>query len=252
MRPVRTKPRLVPVLDVMNGQVVRAVGGRRKEYRPIVSQLTAATTPVAVAKALLTATGAAELYVADLDAIAGSGRIAPSVLELFEVCPVPVWLDAGIGQNLSIAAVPALSHIRPVIGSETCDSPETLFHTLVEAGERKVAFSIDMKHGRLLGHSPAWVEHGVFSDADVLEMAAVVVEHMGVRTLILIDLADVGEKAGPTGTEYWCQKIASRMPNMELIVGGGIRNGDDIERLGEAGATAILVASALHDGALKL
>ena len=52
----RTSPRLIPVLDLMNGKVVRAVGGRRDEYRPVVSTLTPSTEPVEVAMALLAAT----------------------------------------------------------------------------------------------------------------------------------------------------------------------------------------------------
>ncbi len=53
--------RIIPVIDVMDGVVVRAIGGRRDEYRPLVSQLTVSTDPIAVAKALLEATGAKAL-----------------------------------------------------------------------------------------------------------------------------------------------------------------------------------------------
>jgi phosphoribosylformimino-5-aminoimidazole carboxamide ribotide isomerase len=37
-----------------------------------------------------------------------------------------------------------------------------------------------------------------------------------------------------------------------IITGGGVRTWDDVERLGDAGADAILVASALHDGTIRL
>src|SRR5438034_6555798 len=63
--------RVIPVLDVMNGQVVRAVGGRRELYEPIRSRLTQSTDPGAVAAALLLAADVRELYVADLDALDG-------------------------------------------------------------------------------------------------------------------------------------------------------------------------------------
>jgi phosphoribosylformimino-5-aminoimidazole carboxamide ribotide isomerase len=251
MLPARTRPRVIPVLDVMNGQVVRAVGGVRENYQPIACPFTSSRNPYDVASALLQLSGASELYVADLDAITGKGGVSRALQALAEKCPVPMWLDAGIGRRLSVADLPALPHVRPVVGSETCGTPEALRDSLDAAGERRVAFSIDMKRGRLLGHCPAWVEQGVFSDADVLEMAVVTVKQMGVGTLILIDLADVGAKAGPGGTEYWCRKIAARMPEVDLIAGGGVRNWEDVERLGEAGATGVLVASALHDGTLN-
>src|SRR5262249_52677780 len=64
--------RIIPVLDVMKGQVVPGVGGRRHEYRPIVSRLTSATDPVGVAQALAAHFGWRDFYLADLDAILGA------------------------------------------------------------------------------------------------------------------------------------------------------------------------------------
>ena len=39
--PEASRMRIIPVLDLMNGVAVRAVGGRRSEYRPLVSRLCA-------------------------------------------------------------------------------------------------------------------------------------------------------------------------------------------------------------------
>ena len=63
---------IVPVLDILGGEVVRAIGGRRSEYRPLVSKQTNSTDPVEVASAFRTRYGFSEIYVADLDAIAGA------------------------------------------------------------------------------------------------------------------------------------------------------------------------------------
>src|SRR5437879_1133183 len=87
--------RVVPVLDLMGGIVVRGVGGRRSEYRPIVSRLTTACEPIAVAEAFRDQFELSELYLADLDAIA---RKPPS-LELFRALRVrgfTLWVDAGL------------------------------------------------------------------------------------------------------------------------------------------------------------
>ena len=61
--------RFLPVLDIRGGIVVRALAGRRSEYRPLVSQLTDSTDPVVVAEAIRADFGWTEFYVADLDAI---------------------------------------------------------------------------------------------------------------------------------------------------------------------------------------
>jgi hypothetical protein len=48
--------RILPVLDLMNGVVVRGVGGRRSEYRPVASRLAVSADPADVAAASPTST----------------------------------------------------------------------------------------------------------------------------------------------------------------------------------------------------
>jgi phosphoribosylformimino-5-aminoimidazole carboxamide ribotide isomerase len=246
MSPERRKPRIIPVLDVMNGRVVHAVGGLREKYQPIACPFTASLKPFDVAYALLQQSGANELYVADLDTILGTPRVSRAVQTLVEMCPVPTWLDAGIGRKLTAADLPALPHVQPVVGSETCGTPDVLRDAIGQAGGRPVAFSLDLKHGRLLGNWRNWELEG---ERDVLALARRVVG-MGVRTLIVLDLARVGTGTG-SGTEPLLKAVRDEFPEVELIAGGGVKTWADIDRLGEAGADAVLVASALHDGTLR-
>jgi phosphoribosylformimino-5-aminoimidazole carboxamide ribotide isomerase len=241
----RKPPRIIPVLDVMNGFAVRAVSGRREDYQPILCPFTSSRKVYDVASALLQLAKANELYVADLDAIMGKASVSRAVQTVVEMWPVPTWLDAGIGRKLRVADLPNLPHVRPVVGSETCANPEILREALQEAGERPLAFSIDLKGGRLLGQ---WANWGLEGPFDVLRLARRVVE-LGVRSLIVLDLARVGTGTG-TGTEPLLRAIRNEFPDVELIAGGGVRAREDIERLGEAGANAVLVASALHDGTI--
>ena len=62
---------LIPVIDLLKGQVVRGVRGDRQAYRPIESALCASSDPVTVAKILVDHCAAQQLYVADLDALMG-------------------------------------------------------------------------------------------------------------------------------------------------------------------------------------
>src|SRR3954451_5440864 len=87
--------RLIPVLDVMNGVVVRGIGGRRSEYRPIVSRLTSSTDPVEVARALVAAFQPAELYLAAREALAGPAP-AVAVYRAIRELGVRPWVDAGV------------------------------------------------------------------------------------------------------------------------------------------------------------
>lgn len=240
------RPRLIPVVDVMAGRAVRAVGGDRANYQPIRCPLTASSNPADVASALLRQANAGELYVADLDAITGRWAVSAATRQLLEQLPVPVWLDAGIGCT-DILDWPANPNVRPVVGFETCHRPEVLLDTLLEPHRRPVAFSLDLKNGQLLGSWRAW---GLRDWCDATTLARRVIG-VGVRTLVVLDLARVGTGTG-TGTEPLLRAIRAEFPDVDLIAGGGVRTWDDIDRLGEAGATGVLVASALHDGTLTV
>lgn len=219
-------PRIIPVLDVMDGVVVHAVAGERANYRPVVSVLTSSTEPRAVADVLLQITGSQELYIADLNAIQHRGDNF-TVLHQLRDLPVQLWLDAGG------AVRPGF---RPIIGLET--------YRVGDDCPRDAIVSVDLNGGQLLG---AWPElPGVEHPEDVLGVVRHFVR-LGLRTFILIDLQTVGRGQGPSASNR-CHTVKQRFPMIELITGGGVRHWADVEALTEAGADGVLVASALHAG----
>jgi len=64
---------IIPVLDLMNGEVVHAKHGNRHEYLPIKSVLTYSSEPLAVVQALLALYPFKQLYIADINAIQKTG-----------------------------------------------------------------------------------------------------------------------------------------------------------------------------------
>ncbi len=224
--------RVVVVLDLMGGIVVHGVGGRRSEYRPITSKLTPSCEPIAVAEAFRDQLGLSELYVADLDAIMGR----PPSLELFRELSArgfALWVDAGLRRADQAAALFDAGVSRVVAGLETLAGPDEL------AGlNRRCVFSLDLKAGRPLAD---W-------GADPWDIARLAIDR-GVRSLLVLDLARVGEGTG-TGTEELCRRLTTTFPHVEVSAGGGVRGVDDLRRLRECGVSAALVASALHDGRL--
>ncbi len=222
--------RVIPVLDVLGGVVVRAVGGRRDEYQPIRSRLTSSTELSEVATALRNATGCESMYVADLDAIRGGPR-----LTLPELGVSRVFLDSG----LWVPEESAPPGIVPVVGLETAAAPGDF-----PSGEHHNAFSFDLFHGKLWKNWEPWA-----TAADgVLELAEQVAG-LGFRTWIVIDIGRVGGAEGP-GTEEILRQLHREFPEIELLAGGGVRGWDDVRRLSDAGAAGVLVSTALHDGSL--
>lgn len=228
---------LIPVIDLLQGQVVRAVRGDRQAYRPIVSALCASSDPVTVARILCDHCAARQLYVADLDALQGRSTQIAVLVDLLQALPgIEFWLDAGLadapaGQALRSQLAPFASRIVFVYGSESLRSREALERCFGHgAGEDEVraALSLDRRDGQRLDAAGCW-------DAVALWP----------QRLIVMTLERVGSGAGPDLETL--QEVRRLAPGAMLIGAGGIRSEDDMARASAAGADAWLVASALHD-----
>jgi len=242
---------VIPVLDLLDGRVVRAVRGERSAYRPVQSRLAATSDPLALARALLEASGARTLYIADLGAILQRGAHASTLATLRAALPgIELWLDAGFADYASMRALferiddaiadrndhdqhdnPAagseLATLVPVFGSETLRDLHAL-HTAQRAGLAPI-LSLDHRAGELLAasaldRSPAWWPARV----------------------IAMTLDQVGSYAGPDLATF--ERLRAEAPAHTTLIGaGGIRHRDDLAAAASTGASAWLVASALHD-----
>ena len=231
--------RVIPVIDLKGGLVVRGVAGRRAEYRPVVSQLAPSARPVEVARAFRDRVGLTELYLADLDALGGAEPAWPAYAALLAQ-GFTLWVDAGVRDPPRAAAVRAAGVQRVVAGLETVPDVATFERILDALGPEAVVFSLDLRAGEPLGDRRGW------GAADPAQIGARVLA-LGVRRIIVLDLARVGTHQG-TGTEVLCGTLKQHAPTAEIIAGGGMRDADDLRRLAQCGASAALVASALHDG----
>src|SRR3954471_14297815 len=125
--------RILPVIDLLDGRGVGGSPGRAAEYRPVVSRLTASARPLDVARAFRDHFGLTDLYLADLDAIAGQ----PPALDVYAALRAGgfrLTLDAGIrraadGMGLADAGVEAV-----VAGLETVAGPAALADLCREIG----------------------------------------------------------------------------------------------------------------------
>src|SRR6185437_3283064 len=102
-------------------------------------------------------------------------------------------------------------------------------------------FSLDLRDGRPV--VAAGADWGTDDPRRIVEMAVA----EGVESAILLDLARVGSGRG-VGTVDLLESLARDHPGVEWVVGGGVAGPEDVEALGRSGASAVLVASAIHDG----
>jgi len=228
--------RIVPVLDLQRGIVVHARRGDRAGYAPLRSPLVQGAEPVAVARALCAHAGSDRLYVADLDAIAGAPADVRTLRRLAAVAEL--WVDAGAVSAESAAALGEAGAARNVVGTESLTGAG-----FDAVGGPPLVLSVDLRDGRLI--SPRSELEGQAPEA-----AAGLAEAIGVRELLVIDLALVGSRAGPP-LEAVATLVAA-LPGVDVYAGGGVRDDRDLEALTRAGAAGALVATALHAGAITV
>jgi phosphoribosylformimino-5-aminoimidazole carboxamide ribotide isomerase len=227
--------RVVPVLDLLAGQVVRGIAGQRHLYRPWISPLAGSSNPIAVAHAFRDKLGLTTLYLADLDAIGGSLPNLAIYREL-HASGFRLWVDAGL--HRAADAAPLADVERIVAGLETLASPHALTESIEILGNRLI-FSLDLKAGVPLTNS-------TWPDPTPLGIAQHAIA-LGVTSILLLDLSRVGVGQG-TGTDELAATLRKTHPHIELTTGGGVRDRADLGRLAALGVANLLVASALHDG----
>uniref|UniRef100_UPI003FA7695D HisA/HisF-related TIM barrel protein n=1 Tax=Salmonella enterica TaxID=28901 RepID=UPI003FA7695D len=98
--------RIIPVIDLPGGEVVRAVRGERDRYRPIVSALCRSADPLVVARRLCEHCATDVLYIADLNALRGGAPQHEALAALLAADPARrLWVDAGFGDADDAAAL---------------------------------------------------------------------------------------------------------------------------------------------------
>ncbi|BBE71457.1 HisA/HisF-related TIM barrel protein [Oharaeibacter diazotrophicus] len=220
--------RIVPVIDLMDGHVVRARHGDRASYRPIETPLARGSAPEDVAAGLLALHPFRTLYVADLDGILRGARADAVIDRLVARFPdVVFWVDNGLADGAALAAWADAHGARPIVGTES----QTSAAALVAAGPAAV-LSIDFKGEAYAGPEEILADAGCWPD-----------------DVVVMTLGRVGGRAGPDFARL--AAIAGRAgPGRRVHAAGGVRGADDLAALAEAGIAGALVATALHDGTL--
>jgi phosphoribosylformimino-5-aminoimidazole carboxamide ribotide isomerase len=237
---------IIPVLDLAHGEAVHAIGGRREEYQPVESVLAPGErgNALALAKAYRKRLAATQCYVADLDAIQEKGLQSDLIGRLAgpEGFGPGLLVDAGAAGIVGVEELLSLGVARIIAGLESLDSWSDLENTVGIAGRDRVLFSLDLHQGRPVYHLDMGPRLERIRPDELLDRAV----SIGVAGIIVIDLADVGSSAGPS-TRPLIQQLQAKY-RLPLYAGGGVRDRGDVEALLEAGASGVLVGTAVHKG----
>jgi len=228
--------KVVPVIDLKGGLVVRAVLGLRDLYKPVVDSVYGTCKPVELVAKLIRE-GFGVVYIADIDSIMG-GEVNEEVFRSLKGLKVKVIADIGVTDEERLRRAVELADC-PVLATESLPSLSFLSSALKSYGDRAFV-SLDLRSGKVVSRAPE------ISGKDLCEVCKPLKE-LGALRVILIDFDRIGSYFGPN---IEGAKILVR-EGFEVYVGGGVRGLDDLIRLREIGVSGALVASALHSGKIR-
>jgi len=234
--------KVIPVLDILEGEVVHAVAGDRQHYKPIKSTLVDSCNPLQVARAFREKLARTFLYAADLDAIMGSGDNSRVLREIKQRFNFTMMVDAGAATLDDTIKLVKQGFDYVVLGTETLRSLDALKSIMDSPIRERIIVSLDVKFQRTLSRCVK------LSGLEPVEAANLLYEY-SVKRLILLELERVGTLKGPN---FKLLEKLCKMPFDEVYAGGGVRDRDDLWALRKLNISGVLVASALHAGRLTL
>lgn len=223
---------IIPVLDIKNGKAVSGKSGMRETYKPLKTVFNDSSDPLKIAMALKSV-GAQRIYIADLDAIEGTGSNIQIIEEINRI--IPVMLDAGANDIRSVKKILNITS-KAIIATETLHCFEDLDEIFESFEKNRLILSIDIKNNQILS------KH-MDTNFDIITTKIV---DLKPDELILLDISRVGTESGVD------QDFINKLSDVKtsIIIGGGIRD-EDIDIISNLGVEKFLVGSALHKGKLR-
>ena len=229
--------KIIPVIDVLDGIAVHGIRGERKQYKPLKSLLCRSFNPTEIAYAF-ELLGFDSLYLADLDAIIKNTVNYDIYHQIIEKTSFNLMIDAGISNIKRAQKILENGTSNIIIGSETLNSLDFVEKCVNTFGKNKIIVSIDQKGGKVLGKSQTITSLDTVSFAKKLE-------DLGVSQIIILELDRVGTENGSNLTPI--RNILEKT-ELKVMVGGGIRNLQELQELSSFGVSGALIATVLHNG----
>jgi phosphoribosylformimino-5-aminoimidazole carboxamide ribotide isomerase len=226
---------VIPAVDMQDGEVVQLVGGERGTE-------TTYGDPVDAAQEWVEA-GADTLHLVDLDgAFDGERANADAIEAIVDTVDVDLQLGGGIRAADDARRLLGRGIDRVILGTAAVETPE-IVGEIDETHPRTVVVSLDAKDGEVV--VSGWQEG---TGLDPVE-AAQRYEELGAGAILFTNVDVEGQLDG-VRTEP-VERLAAAV-DIPVIASGGVATIEDIVALREAGASAVVVGSALYGGNFTL
>jgi phosphoribosylformimino-5-aminoimidazole carboxamide ribotide isomerase len=227
--------KVIPAIDLMNGQVVRLYKGDPK-HKTVYSD-----NPVEVAKKW-EANGADMLHLVDLDATLGIGSNLQMIKKILDQISIPIQVAGGLRDESTIIDVAKICH-RIVLGTLAFKDKLTLQKLLSNLGSEKIVISVDHIDGEIVIHG--WQKQTGIKLIDAMQEFLA----MGFSEFLLTNVSRDGTLEGPD-LEFLSQ--ACQLNNAHVIASGGISNIKDVQNVKQENAFGVILGKALYENKISI
>jgi phosphoribosylformimino-5-aminoimidazole carboxamide ribotide isomerase len=234
--------RIIPVLDILDSKAVHAKKGERADYKPLNLKLIQSSNPIEIVELLNQKFNFKEFYIADLDAIIKKKPNFEILLKILDIPNIKVMIDPGIVNKDDLLTYSKLKLNKLILGLETLEDFEIIEESLANFGQNKIIVSIDMFQEKIISNIKQLKSQNILH---VIKK----IEDLGVKEVILLDLFRVGQKIGGIPPLYL---EIRRIFSGNLLIGGGIKDFNDITMYKDKKFSGILIATALYDGSIDI
>ena len=225
-----------PAVDIAKGRCVRLLQGK-PERETVYYQ-----SPVAAALHWQEQ-GAECLHVVDLDgALAGGGVNAEPVQEILDGVAMPVQVAGGLRTEEALRLALDAGASRVVVGTQAARDPAWAVEVCRRLPDR-VVVAVDALEGRVAVEG--WQELLAMGPAELAQRLA-----EGPPAAFLY--TDVSRDGMFTRPNFEGVEDLMKAVEVPVIASGGVAELEDIRRLGECGADAVIIGKALYDGRFTL
>ncbi len=227
--------KIIPAIDLMNGQVVRLYKGDPNQ-KTVYSD-----DPIDIAKRWEYA-GADIIHLVDLDATLGIGSNIDIIKKILDSVSIPVEVAGGLRDESLVLEMANLSK-RIVLGTLAFKDKPLLKSLLSELGSEKIVISVDHRDGEIVIHG--WQKDtGIKLIPSIKEFL-----EMGFTEFLLTNVSRDGTLEGPD-LEFLEQ--ACNLPNTNIIASGGISNVSNVADVKEKNAFGVILGKALYEKKISI
>ena len=232
--------KIIPAIDLMNGEVVRLFKGDPNQ------KTVYSNNPVEIAKKWENS-GADMLHLVDLDATLGLGNNYETLKEICQNISIPVQVAGGLRDVTKIANTLDFAQ-RVVIGTlvmqlKQSEQESILLEMVSQFGKDKLVVSIDHVEGEIVTHG--WQKNTGLKLQDVTNEFV----KDGFSEFLTTNVSKDGTLQGP---DIISLKEVCQINGTNIIASGGISKLDDVQDVKKYNPYGVILGKALYEGLISI